>query len=136
MDTNKYTDKVKAISYPDRPKKPIFPAKLASSEDIRKACAEDIRKYAEDIRKYADEIEAYQPVFQEWMKKVAEYNEKVAEVEAEFKAALFEELGVVGNKKAELFYSIARARTHSGGYSEIWNEACDLVALIKIGVYA
>jgi hypothetical protein len=48
-----------------------------------------------------------------------------------FKRDLFEELGITNNPKAEILYRIAYDLGHSGGYSEVYGYAQDLVELIE-----
>jgi hypothetical protein len=49
----------------------------------------------------------------------------------EFKKDLFEALGITENPKANKLLCIAEEKGHAFGYSEIYNEALDLVDLIK-----
>jgi len=116
MDTNKYYEKLKSIPYPDRPKKPVFPCAAATSKQLRS---------------YADEVDVFTKARAEWLEKHKIFTEKQSEIYAEFKAELLKELGIENNPKAELLYSIAWHKGHSGGLCDIWSEACDLVDLIK-----
>ena len=49
----------------------------------------------------------------------------------EFKADVFQVLGVSDNPKRDLMYKIAWDYGHSAGYQEVYNHAIDLVELIK-----
>jgi hypothetical protein len=115
MDTNKYYEKLKSIPYPDRPKKPNFPKAISISEELRN---------------YANEVDVFT---NEWLENHKVFTEKQGEVYAEFKVELLKELDIENNPKAELLYSIAWDKGHSGGLCDIWSEACDLVDLIKEG---
>ncbi len=116
MDTNKYYERLKAIPYPERPKKPRFPTFDSTPAELRQ---------------YADEIEAYNKVKAEWLAEHRKFSDKQDEVYAEFKADLLKELGIEKNPKAELLYSIAWQKGHAGGLADVWCEAADLVELIK-----
>ncbi len=61
LDTNKYYERIKAIQYPEHPKRPAFPKQSSTPEEIRK---------------YADDVEAYNKTRTEWAKKANEYQEK------------------------------------------------------------
>lgn len=116
MDTNKYDQKIRAIPYPEYPRRPAFPKSTATPAELRQ---------------YADAVEAYNKVRTEWSKESKEYRIKHDEIIDEFKAELFKELGIEKNPKAELLYSIAWQKGHSGGLGDVWAEACDLVELIQ-----
>ena len=59
------------------------------------------------------------------------YLDETFRLENLFVKDLFEELGIVGNPKAEMLWNKAWDRGNSSGYSEVYNEALDLVELIK-----
>lgn len=48
----------------------------------------------------------------------------------QFKADLFEDLGIVGNPKADVLFRLAWELGHLSGYSEVYYYASDLVELI------
>jgi hypothetical protein len=102
MDTNKYYEKLKSIPYPD---------------------------YTERQKKPTFPNATATP--EEWLEKHKIFTEKQSKIYAEFKAELLKELDIENNPKAELLYSIAWEKGHSGGLCDIWSEACDLVDLIK-----
>jgi hypothetical protein len=58
------------------------------------------------------------------------YSEK-NKLEEEFKQDLFEELSIVNNPKRDLLYSKAYESGHSGGLSNVFSVASDLVDLIN-----
>lgn len=57
-------------------------------------------------------------------------DERVA-LHIEFKKDLYEDLGIEDNPKKEKLFEKAWELGHSGGYSEVYNYACDLVDLIE-----
>lgn len=67
---------------------------------------------------------------EEYKKANDAYNKENARLFEEFKKDLFADLGIADNPKAEKLFSIAWDKGHSGGYSEVYNEALDLVDLI------
>ena len=60
-----------------------------------------------------------------------DFDKRMSEVEQEFINWLYDDLGIQDNPKKEKLYSIAYERGHSGGFSEIYSEALDLVELIQ-----
>lgn len=63
--------------------------------------------------------------------KRAEYHAETCKLFEKFKQDLFKDLGIEANPKREKLFSIAYDLGHSGGYSEIYNYASDLVSLIE-----
>lgn len=60
------------------------------------------------------------------------YHLEVDEFEkSKFKVALFEELGIVGHPKAEMLFNMAWLRGYGNGLYEVFQEALELVELIK-----
>jgi hypothetical protein len=69
---------------------------------------------------------------EEAYKEALEYfREGEREVEREFKKDLFEKLGIEDNPKKDKLYDKAYEMGHSGGFTEIYNYAVDLVELIE-----
>lgn len=58
------------------------------------------------------------------------YNDEECYLVEMFKQDLFNELGIADNPKREKLFAIAWENGHSSGYSEVFNEAIDLVDLI------
>jgi transketolase len=59
------------------------------------------------------------------------YSDDKDRLAAEFKRDLFEELEIADNPKAEILYELVCERNCCGWYQDIFNEAEDLVRLIK-----
>jgi hypothetical protein len=116
MDIAYFEDKLRAVPYPNHPVRPEIKTTTATPAELR--------RFANAVEKYNDELA-------DWRKMKMEWQEKQNKIMDEFKTALFEDLGINKNPKAEKLYAIAWAKGHSGGLSEIWNEACDMVDLIK-----
>lgn len=60
------------------------------------------------------------------------YGEETARLTAQFKADLFEDLGISDHPMREKLYSKAWEDGHSAGFSEVYNVASDLVDLIAV----
>jgi hypothetical protein len=73
---------------------------------------------------------AYRWIEQKGMENWREQEEQLRQG---FKSALFKELGITGHPNAEKLFQIAWDRGHSYGYSEVYNEALELVNLIREG---
>lgn len=58
------------------------------------------------------------------------YRDEKSALHDEFLRDLFEDLGITDNPKKDLLFSKAWDYGHSGGYSDVYNHACDLVDLI------
>jgi hypothetical protein len=100
--------------YPSKPTKPILPNKHTK----------------EQVLQYADLLEMYEADLKNYKIQKELYYEKENEMLEIFKKDLFEELGIVGHKKAELLYSKAWEKGHSSGLYEVYLQASDLVDLI------
>lgn len=59
------------------------------------------------------------------------YDEDVARLREEFAVDLKDDLGITDNPKAEALINIAWEKGHAYGYEAVYNEACDLVELIR-----
>jgi hypothetical protein len=60
-----------------------------------------------------------------------EYNEEQARVEKLFKEALYHYFRISDHPKANDVFWLAWQKGHSSGLTEVYNECCDLVELIK-----
>lgn len=58
-------------------------------------------------------------------------SQRSAQVENEFEQWLFNELGISDNPKRHKLYSIVYDNAHYAGFEAMYNEAMDLVELIK-----
>jgi hypothetical protein len=58
------------------------------------------------------------------------YNAETARLMQQFKADMFEDLGITDNPKADKLYAKAWDYGHSSGLREVYNYAADLVDLI------
>jgi hypothetical protein len=117
MDINKYYERLKAIKYPDKPKRPT----PLSPSDTTPNC----------FRLFADELEVYTVAKANWLLEHKKCARKEMDIYDEFKLEVFKQLGIEDNPKKELFYSKAWELGHSSGLSDVWNYATDLVELIK-----
>jgi len=117
MDINNYYERLKAIKYPDKPKRPTSPSITSSTPEA--------------FHQFGDELEAYNIARTAWLLKHREVTINEGNIYDEFKLEVFKELGIENNPKKELLYSKAWELGHSSGFSEIWNYATDLVELIK-----
>lgn len=111
MEFEKYINK---DPYPKRPKQPLLTDRTAKGH-----------------REYADALEIYEKEVAEYNASVEKWQEKTNALTQEFKVDLFEELNITNNPKAELLYSIVWDKGHACGFSDIYNEACDIVDLIR-----
>ena len=68
---------------------------------------------------------------EEYKNATHEYRKENGRLFEEFKKDLFADLDITDNPKAEKLFSIAWEKGHSSGYREVYNEALDLVDLIK-----
>ena len=99
------------------PKKPVEPTMLRKR--ARELTEDELRSVAEVTRAYDDSKAAYEAARREYS---TENGRLQADLEAEY--------GVTGNPKAELLWSKAYDRGHSGGMGEVINVWTDLVDLI------
>jgi len=117
MDINNYYERLKAIKYPDKPKRPTSPSITSSTPEA--------------FRQFGDELEVYNVAKANWLLEHKKCARKELDIYDEFKLEVFKELGIENNPKKELFYSKVWELGHSSGFSEIWNYATDLVELIQ-----
>lgn len=115
MNTKYFDEKRRAIPYPKVLTRPYLKKNATSAE----------------AREFADALEKYEVEKFIYLAEVKKANIAMSEVDDEFTEALFEDLGIVDNPKKDLLYSKAYELGHSGGYSEIYSYACDLVDLIR-----
>lgn len=121
MDFEKYKNKdefPRALTC--SPPKSPNPADFKTKADFVKAGDEFIAKTVE-----------YFNAREEYDKNVKSWNAKNNRLEREFKHDLLEELGLTGNPKADLLYSIAWEYGHSTGFEEVFYYASDLADLIR-----
>lgn len=104
------------LPFPQRPSKPVFKHNAT----------------AKDARDYADRLDHYEKVdYPVYINAINTYRKDEARLYDKFKADLFDDLGITGHPKADKLYMIAYSRGHSAGFQEVYNEALELVDLIK-----
>lgn len=121
------TEKLEANAYTIKRQPPIMPRKPSTPTWFAGRSIEDhlndVRAYEQAVRQFADDVAAFKLDMQS-------YDTRCAELEAEFKADLFEDLGITGHPKAELLYHKAHERSHHEGRRGVYETAADLVGLI------
>jgi hypothetical protein len=116
MDYEKY--KMPEGSYPDRPHKPIHPARG--------------KETSASIKEYALAFEKYEKAMPEFRKKQEEYRQADAALTEQFWKDAFEELGIPqDHPKAEKLRSKAWEHGHANGLHEVFFWLDDLWDLVK-----
>lgn len=85
----------------------------------------------EALRKAADEREAYDAAMPAYKEACAAREKQQCLLDAEFKRDVCEELDIANHPKRDMLYDMAYARGHSDGRQAVYDEACELVELLR-----
>ena len=102
------------LPYPTKPHKPVLKNDATPNE----------------IRLFADRIEQYDKDMDEYSKKHSEYQKEENRLYLLFKKNALENTGLDKHEKADKIFGFAWERSHSGGFSWVYNHLCDLADVL------
>ena len=107
--------------YPKYPETPVKPRLLT------------IKSTPAEHRKYADELEKFNELMVTFRQEKDEYHKKVNEINAELEKYIKEMAGMnsVPEKYHAKLWSKAWEDGHANGYTEVYNELCELVDIFS-----